>query len=103
MNFLLSIKPVIGYCFRLEVFDFKFNALAFVKLRRTIMLKRLLLCYLLIALLIHEPLLAQHVQNQSIPSFPIVANVEPQPLLAQAIRLNDALSFLGSSLSEKDQ
>jgi len=33
---------------------------------------------------------------------PLIYNVEPQPLLAQAIRLDDALSFLGSSLSADD-
>lgn len=32
----------------------------------------------------------------------IITNVEPQPLLAQAIRLSDALSFLGSALSKED-
>lgn len=31
-----------------------------------------------------------------------VKNVEAQPLLAQALRLNDALSFLGSSLAQPD-
>jgi hypothetical protein len=30
-------------------------------------------------------------------------NIEPQPLLAQAIRLKDALSFLGSALSSADE
>jgi hypothetical protein len=34
---------------------------------------------------------------------PMVTNVEPQPLLAQAIRLQEALSFLGSSLSAEDE
>jgi len=32
----------------------------------------------------------------------VIPGVEPQPLLAQAIRLNDALSFLGSALSKED-
>jgi len=32
----------------------------------------------------------------------IIKGTEPQPLLAQAIRLEDALSFLGSSLSNED-
>jgi hypothetical protein len=32
----------------------------------------------------------------------IIPGVEPQPLLAQAMRLNDALSFLGSALSKED-
>ena len=35
-------------------------------------------------------------------SLPIISGVEPQPLLAQAIRLEEALSFLGSSLSKED-
>ena len=30
-------------------------------------------------------------------------NIEPQPLLAQAIRLKDAMSFLGSALSPADE
>ena len=33
----------------------------------------------------------------------IVSGIEPQPLLAQAIRLSEALSFLGSSLSNEDE
>ncbi len=32
-----------------------------------------------------------------------IKGIEPQPLLAQAIRLKDALSFLGSSLSKEDE
>ena len=67
------------------------------------MLKRLLFCHLFIAPLLCARLFAQHTQDHSISTSPIIANVEPQPLLAQAIRLNDALSFLGSSLSESDQ
>ena len=35
-------------------------------------------------------------------SLPNVSGVEPQPLLAQAIRLDEALSFLGSALSAED-
>jgi len=31
------------------------------------------------------------------------SGVEPQPLLAQAIRLKEALSFLGSALSKEDE
>jgi hypothetical protein len=33
----------------------------------------------------------------------MISGVEPQPLLAQAIRLKDALSFLGNSLFKKDE
>src|SRR5947207_1771091 len=43
---------------------------------------------------------AQHENHQSHPSQ--VAGIEPQPLLAQAMRLKEALSFLGSSLSITD-
>lgn len=32
---------------------------------------------------------------------PLIERVEPQPLLAQAMRLNEALTFLGSSLSQE--
>lgn len=32
-----------------------------------------------------------------------VTDIEPQPLLAQALRLKEALSFLGSSLSKVDE
>ena len=39
---------------------------------------------------------AQQTQNTTI-------GIEPQPLLAQAIRLKEALSFLGSSLSKEDE
>lgn len=45
---------------------------------------------------------AQHPRQTSI-SFPAITGVEPQPLLAQAIRLKEALSFLGSSLSKEDE
>src|SRR3954463_5027576 len=55
----------------------------------------LLLCYLCF-----PPILfAQHTHVHSSTA----ADLEPQPLLAQAIRLNEALSFLGSSLPSKDQ
>jgi hypothetical protein len=67
------------------------------------MLQRLLFCYMVIAFMPYAPLLAQNTQDQSLSTFPKITNIEPQPLLAQAIRLNDALSFLGSSLSENDQ
>lgn len=35
-------------------------------------------------------------------ALPVIADMEPQPLLVQAIRLQEALAFLGSSLSETD-
>ena len=45
----------------------------------------------------------QHEHHHAEPTHNIIANVEPQPLLAQALRLNEALSFLGSALSKEDQ
>ncbi|MEP7371830.1 MAG: CehA/McbA family metallohydrolase [Chitinophagaceae bacterium] len=48
-------------------------------------------------------LFAQHPTHQESVLQGIVAGVEPQPLLAQAIRLKETLSFLGSSLTKQDE
>ncbi|HYK45463.1 MAG TPA: CehA/McbA family metallohydrolase [Parafilimonas sp.] len=53
-------------------------------------------CYLLATIFLNGILFAQN------NSLEIVNAVEPQPLLAQATRLADALAFLGSSLSKAD-
>jgi hypothetical protein len=45
--------------------------------------------------------LAQH-DHHGVSSQQIVVGVSPQPLLSQALRLKEALSFLGSALSAKD-
>jgi hypothetical protein len=45
---------------------------------------------------------AQHTTGKSSNQLPVIDRVEPQPLLAQAMRLNEALTFLGSSLSQAD-
>jgi hypothetical protein len=45
---------------------------------------------------------AQHV-HENANNLPRIDDVEPQPLLAQATRLKEALSFLGSSLSKADE
>lgn len=34
---------------------------------------------------------------------PTIAGIEPQPLMAQALRIDEALAFLGSALSEEDR
>jgi hypothetical protein len=48
--------------------------------------------------------LAQHEHHTaSKPSTAVVVGVEPQPLLAHALRLSEALSFLGSSLQKEDE
>ncbi len=46
---------------------------------------------------------AQHAMHHDSTAQNIISGVEPQPLLAQAIRLKDALSFLGSPLSQPDE
>jgi hypothetical protein len=57
------------------------------------MSKKKLLLFVLVIVCISRSLIAQT----------YILGVSPQPLLAQALRLNDALSFLGSSLSKEDQ
>src|SRR5688572_30741830 len=45
---------------------------------------------------------AQHEHAPTAENLPLVEGVESQPLLAQATRLSEALTFLGSSLSPAD-
>src|SRR5436190_10737721 len=62
-------------------------------------------CFLFPCLLLSILISAQHQHEQAMNSknaLPLVSNVEAQPLFSQVTRLNDALTFLGSSLSEKD-
>jgi hypothetical protein len=49
------------------------------------------------------PLLAQHPTHHSPETQAITTGVEPQPLLAQAVRLKEALSFLGSSFTKEEE
>lgn len=65
------------------------------------MAKKLLLIFTSVGLFIVSALQAQHPASNE--HHEISANIEPQPLLAQAIRLKEALSFLGSSLSKEDE
>lgn len=67
------------------------------------MIKKILLLFLFAYIYLPVILFAQHPTNHSATTNNIVTSAEPQPLLAQAIRLNEALSFLGSSLSSEDQ
>ncbi|MEO8763275.1 MAG: hypothetical protein ABI416_03270, partial [Ginsengibacter sp.] len=48
-------------------------------------------------------LFAQHPEHHMPETQGTVTGVESQPLLAQAVRLKDALSFLGSALSKQDE
>jgi hypothetical protein len=60
-----------------------------------------LLAMLMIFLPIH--LTAQHHDDHSKAANKKSINIEPQPLLAHAIRISEALKFAGSALSEADQ
>jgi hypothetical protein len=64
-------------------------------------MKQKLLLLILFGICLPYMLFSQHEGHSAAPD--IVTGVEPQPLLAQAIRLSEALTFLGSSLSDKDQ
>ena len=59
------------------------------------------LIFILAVLCLHIPLFSQQ-SNSNVAPLKIVSNVESQPLVSQAIRLADALSFLGSSLAAED-
>ncbi|HZH63262.1 MAG TPA: CehA/McbA family metallohydrolase, partial [Flavisolibacter sp.] len=67
------------------------------------MLKKTFFLFSLISLAICVVASAQHAHHPTASSLPIINGVEPQPLLAQAIRLKEAMSFLGSSLSKEDE
>ncbi|QRR02872.1 CehA/McbA family metallohydrolase [Dyadobacter sandarakinus] len=56
---------------------------------------------LLLLVSLVQPLFAQHHEHAA-PTLP-VREADPQPLLAQALRLNEALSFSGNALSGTDQ
>ncbi|WP_276374198.1 CehA/McbA family metallohydrolase [Chryseolinea sp. H1M3-3] len=62
---------------------------------------RFFLCSLL-CLWCHMFSVAQHAHHSN-PVGTAVDDIEPQPLLAHAMRLNDALTLLGSSLATEDQ
>jgi hypothetical protein len=59
--------------------------------------------FILAALYLLGRLQAQHPATHSPTAHINVPGIEPQPLLAQALRLKEALSFLGSSLSKEDE
>lgn len=64
---------------------------------------------LIVGMMLPIGLLAQHhadhataIRPAIAATLPVVTNVAAQPLLAQAVRLQEALAFLGSSLSAED-
>ena len=56
---------------------------------------------LLLYIMLPAVLTAQHMHNDTTHNTKII-KTEPQPLLAQSLRLNEALTFLGSPLSAED-
>jgi hypothetical protein len=69
----------------------------------TMLRARIIITSLFICVILCTQTKASAQDQHAMPSSPeLVDNVEPQPLLAQAMRLNDALSFLGSALSKED-
>lgn len=60
--------------------------------------------HIIILLIIYLPVIshAQQTPGKTGNQLPLIERVEPQPLLAQAWRLNEALTFLGSSLLPED-
>ena len=71
-------------------------------LKNIAMPMRITILSFLVSLCIPVGCFSQHEMHHHSPS-EIISNVEPQPLLAQALRLNEALNYLGSSLSKEDQ
>lgn len=68
-----------------------------------VMTKKILLLFIIAAANLPVPLFAQHPTHHAPATQGIITGVEPQPLLAQAIRLKEALTFLGSSLTKDDE
>ena len=66
------------------------------------MKKIFLFSFVVVVTSLHQTASGQH-DNHPQQSQTSIKGVDPQPLLAQAIRLKDALSFLGSSLSKEDE
>ena len=65
-------------------------------------MRRVIFCILCIGLMLSQPVLSQHEHHGEPPVLSVVQNVEVQPLLAQALRLDEALRFLGSALTGED-
>jgi hypothetical protein len=65
--------------------------------------KKIFLLFVIAVMVQPVQVFAQHETHQAPATQDITAGVDPQPLLAQAIRLKEALSFLGSSLNKEDE
>jgi len=67
------------------------------------MLQKLLLLLLFAVLFLPIIVFPQHPTAHAPAERNTITGIDPQPLLAQAVRLKEALSFLGSSLSKEDE
>ena len=70
---------------------------------RDVIPKKITALLLVAAVYFPTRLFAQHEMHHDSTQQNSISRVEPQPLLAQAIRLKEALSFLGSPLSKQDE
>ncbi len=68
-------------------------------MNKALVIKRLILLTVCLGIVIVCPAQHVHETKKDLPDI----QVEPQPLLAQALRLKEALSFLGSALSPEDE
>src|SRR5689334_9697178 len=59
--------------------------------------------FVVVAIVLNHSVLAQHEGHHQPAQQSSTTDVEPQPLLAQAVRLKDALTFLGSALTKDDE
>src|SRR5690348_4002413 len=80
-----------------------FVPVPFRNLRLTFCCMKSLHCFILLVLIILHPFFvhAQH-ENHTKGDNNKPVNVEPQPLLAHALRISEALNFAGSALSDAD-
>lgn len=62
----------------------------------------LFIAFTLVGVFLSTPLFAQHTSHHPATDS-LITGIEPQPLLAQAVRLKEALAFLGSSLTKQDE
>lgn len=62
----------------------------------------LFMAFIIVCVFLSTPLIAQHTSHHPATDS-LITGIEPQPLLAQVVRLKEALAFLGSSLPKEDE
>src|SRR6478609_2983628 len=70
-----------------------------------VMSKKLFVSFLFFVACLPVIVFAQHTAHHDTTTINrnIISGIDPQPLLAQAIRLREALNYLGSTLSPEDE